>query len=498
MKRNTLNTFISATLIMLLGVSSSAKAVVPAGNLMGSTSVTWGGETASEIQTSIQSILVPAAPTLSAPADRTRIPADEPSVTLEYTITSNANGEDTYSLSSAAAPEGVEATGSTAPSPASVTLGATAAMEAADADTTEIKVPSDGVIDDAVNGITNGDTVFINNNEYTVGAVVDDGNTATITLTSGLQAPLAFGDRIAERETFEVTLDNVGTITEDAETGTVTITVTATSISPGAPEADDDVVLTLLTPVGPSVEKYVRNVTPENDRNPADNLEWVGEGFAYKYPPADGTFYFRSQLKIDDTSTIFKPETKVKAKKDDILEYLIVLKAGNQGEQSNITLNESLPPFVEYVPDKTKVDGKKLEDEPEDTSPVLTPDWEVTDFEGAPLTLTANTSAHITYQVKVIGGAGGDDAGGKEVIGGDAGHRHEYGDEEVIDRLFCDGCEPNNEAFKALVLGVTSKDAGHRHEYGDEEVVDRLFCDGCKPNIESFKAVFLGVTGPPG
>ena len=405
MLRNTLNTFISATLIMLLGVSSSAKAIVPAGNLMGSTSVTWGGETASEIQTSIQSILVPAAPTLSGPDNQTRIPADKPSVTLEYTITSNANGEDTYSLSSAAAPEGVEATGSTAPSPASVPLGATAAMEAADAGEDAIKVPSDGVIDDAVNGITNGDTVFINKNEYTVGAVVDDGNTATITLTSGLQAPLAFGDRIAERETFEVTLDNVGTITEGVDTSTVTITVTATSTSPGAPTADDDVVLTLLTPVGPSVEKYVRNVTLENDRNPPDNLEWVEEGFAYEYPSGSETFYFRSQLN-DGTP---KDEALVNAEEDDILEYLIVLKAGNQGEQSNITLNESLPPFASYLPASAKINNESIEDNDDDNSPVLTEDWTVTNAKG-PLTIDTNGLAYITYKVTVIGGEGEGDA----------------------------------------------------------------------------------------
>ena len=38
MKRNTLNTFISATLIMLLGVSSTAQAIVPAGSKITSTS----------------------------------------------------------------------------------------------------------------------------------------------------------------------------------------------------------------------------------------------------------------------------------------------------------------------------------------------------------------------------------------------------------------------------------------------------------------------------
>ena len=46
MKRNTLNTFISVSLIMLLGVSSSASAqtIVPAGDLMGKTSVTFSGK----------------------------------------------------------------------------------------------------------------------------------------------------------------------------------------------------------------------------------------------------------------------------------------------------------------------------------------------------------------------------------------------------------------------------------------------------------------------
>ena len=96
MLRNTLNTFITATLIMLLGVSSSASAqtIVPAGNLMGTTSVTWGAgtaeETASEIQHSIQSILVPAAPTLSEPDNQTRIPADKSIVTLGATAAMEA------------------------------------------------------------------------------------------------------------------------------------------------------------------------------------------------------------------------------------------------------------------------------------------------------------------------------------------------------------------------------------------------------------------------
>ena len=412
MKRNTLNTFITATLIMLLGVSSSAKAIVPAGNLMGTTSVTWGEETPSEIQTSIQSILVPAPPILLGPDNQTSISeahlvGDD---ALQYTIISKANGKDTYSLSLVVARDRVAGGDTITLSKSEVTLGATAAMEAADAGATEIKVPSDGVIDNEVNGITNGDTVSINNDPYTVGEVVDDGNTATIPLTTdgGLISPVAFGDRIAQQETFAVSLDPVGTITDDEGTGTVTITVTATSkASRGRVQrATDDVVLTLQTPVGPSVEKYVRNVTPENDRNPADNLEWVEEGFAYEYPSGSETFYFRSQLNDDDARDPSKnPDAKVDAEEDDILEYLIVLKAGNQGEQSNITLNESLPPFASYLTASAKINNESIEDNDDDNSPVLTEDWTVTNAKG-PLTIDTNGLAYITYQVTVIGGVG--------------------------------------------------------------------------------------------
>ena len=420
MLRNTLNTFMTATLIMLLGVSSSAKAVLPAGNLMGTTSVTWGEETTSEIQTSIQSILVPAPPILLGPLDlpsisEARLVGDD---ALQYTITSNANGVDTYTLTLTREIDDVQGgafgfSGKFSGKEAEMTLGATAAMEAAPTGATKIKVPSDGVSDEEVNGITNGDTVSINNDPYTVGVVVDDGNTATIPLTTdgglGLISPVAFGDRIAQQETFAVSLDPVGTITDDEGTGTVTITVTATSKSPGVPEATDDVVLTLQTPVGPSVEKYVRNTTSD-DRNPPDNLEWVGEGFAYKYPPDSETFYFRSQLNDGLTRN---DEALVKAEEDDNLEYLIVLKAGNQKDQTGIILNETLSPFTTYLPGYAKINNEEAKLEEEQFPVDQTERASLTDNEGEPLIIAKNTSAYLTFQVTV---------GGEETVpGGDEG-----------------------------------------------------------------------------
>ena len=64
-----------------------------------------------------------------------------------------------------------------------MTLGATAAMEAADADTTEIKVPSDDGPANAVNGITANDSVLIGEySVYEVLSVVDGDDKDTITL----------------------------------------------------------------------------------------------------------------------------------------------------------------------------------------------------------------------------------------------------------------------------------------------------------------------------
>jgi hypothetical protein len=419
MKRKPLNTFITATLIMLLGVSSSAtaQAIVPAGNLMGTTSVTWGAETTSEIQTSIQSILVPAPPILLGPADLPSIsgPSLVDDDALQYTITSNANGVDTYTLTLTREIDDVQGgafgfSGKFSGKEAEVTLGATAAMEAANADADAIKVPSDGVIDNAVNGITNGDTVSINNNPYTVGEVVDDGITATIPLTPPLISPVAFGDRIAEREKFEVSLDTVGTITEGAETGTVTITVTATSKSPGAPEADDDVVLTLQTPVGPSVEKYVRN-TSDDGQCPdqvADCGQLRNQGYAEKFK---NNWYFRTKVASEGDSNVVEhnPEALIKVESGEVLEYLIVLNAGNTKEEFNIRVSETLPPFTEYEEESAKYNRNKVQ-MPIDTvsmdDSTNTIMFTLCPTGSSYCKLKVNGEGQVTYQVRVLGGDG--------------------------------------------------------------------------------------------
>src|SRR3982750_2753659 len=70
---------------------------------------------------SVTVTLVPSAVTLSSPANQTI--AQGASATLTYTITSTANGPDTYNLSSVVTPTNVSSV--TATLPANVTLGGT-------------------------------------------------------------------------------------------------------------------------------------------------------------------------------------------------------------------------------------------------------------------------------------------------------------------------------------------------------------------------------------
>ena len=192
MKRNTLNTFITATLIMLLGVSSSASAqtIVPMGNLMGTTSVTFGsGDAAVTYSSALKIDFVPKAPVLSN-TDPQLVNLEEGAerTTATFSITSRANGPADYTLASEVARTNLAEGGLvvTFDQPDNiVNLGATAVVKVNEDGS--LSVPSDGVAGDAeVNGIEATDKVMIDGVEYTVDAVEDNGVTATITLQGGL------------------------------------------------------------------------------------------------------------------------------------------------------------------------------------------------------------------------------------------------------------------------------------------------------------------------
>ena len=171
--------------------------------------------------------LVPSAVTLSSPA--AQIIAQGSSATLTYTITSTANGQDTYTLASGATPTNDSAVTPTLA--ASIALGGTTLAVVANVGDLAITVPYDNTGGTAVNGIGPGSVIVIGGNPYTVAAagVTKNvaANTATITLTGAIAAGQAVGTVVGERKTFTETVPS-GTVTSGSS-GSQSVATTATS-----------------------------------------------------------------------------------------------------------------------------------------------------------------------------------------------------------------------------------------------------------------------------
>ena len=194
--------------------------------------------------------LVPSAATLSSPPAQT-IAQGGPGATLTYTITSTANGPDTYNLSSTATPAGVSAVTPTLP--ASIALGGTTLAVAANVGDGSITVPYDNNGLATVNGIGNTSVIVIGGNPYTVASVTKNAaaNTATITLTLPIAgAGQAIGTVVGERKTFTETVPS-GTVTSGSS-GTQTVSTTATSITAPGP-ATTQTTPTVITVQRPTV-----------------------------------------------------------------------------------------------------------------------------------------------------------------------------------------------------------------------------------------------------
>jgi uncharacterized repeat protein (TIGR01451 family) len=175
---------------------------------------------------SVTILLVAAAPDLTSPADQAI--AQGTSATLSYTVTSNANGPDTYDITSAAVENNVSHVDPGVP--ADLTLGGTTVAAAASTGAAAIVVPLDGVADAyAHNGLAVGDLVVVNGREYTIASITDDpvANTTTFGIVGTLQADIAAGDIVGERAVFTVSVAS-GTIVSGGS-GTHTVTTTATS-----------------------------------------------------------------------------------------------------------------------------------------------------------------------------------------------------------------------------------------------------------------------------
>ena len=245
-----------------------------------------------------------------------------------YTITSNSNGLDTYTLTTGTSLVGGNITVNPIVFPdagggaiGSIDLGASSVAVAALAGATAITVPNDGAGGGDVNGIGAGDTVIIGGNSYTVASVVDNATgTSTINLTAGLAAGVAVGDLIAEQGTFIVR--TTPTTTVSGETFTITLTVTDTA----ANTVTDDTVTT-VTLITLTVTKYVRNVSDLTITGAGPTPATINTGLG-----AGAILYYTSGIT---------------ANPGQILEYLIAINnAAGSGTATDVIISDPVPAFT--------------------------------------------------------------------------------------------------------------------------------------------------------
>ncbi|MGD8567019.1 MAG: hypothetical protein PVJ39_02855 [Gammaproteobacteria bacterium] len=287
--------------------------------------------------------LVEATPSLSTPANQTTFSGT--AVDYTYTITTNANGPDTYNLS---AGDNLPQAGITGNSLeirdtaagggsiiASVTLAATSVATAtgaiANGASLQVDVPNDGANDGTLNGFSGGETIIVdqggNNWAFSVVSIDNDAATGTSQMTiqnnSGGSATLTVGMLIAEQQTFYL----YETASANVDGSTVTNTLTAGDGVTA--NTTDDTITTVNIAPSLTVTKYVRNITAGDPG--AGNCITVDTGL-------DGA---GAKQYCDGTTTT------VTGNPGDILEYVIeVANGASAGEATDVVISDPVPAFT--------------------------------------------------------------------------------------------------------------------------------------------------------
>jgi len=328
--------------------------------------------------------LVEATPTLSAPSDQSVFSGS--SVDYTYSITANANGVDTYNLTSTetAADAGITGnvrvfrdSGDTA-NITTIDLGSTsvaAAVTITAAGTTNVTVPSDSAADASLNGLVAGDTVVVNSVIHTIASITDNATgTSTLELNgNGVDNAVTVGMQIGQRDTFIFRVAPTTTVDSD----TVTNRVDARDDAANAAAAPDTTITTVNIAPSMTVTKYVRNVL-----NAAGNAGGAGA------QTVNGATYYTSGVTGDPGDT---------------LEYVIVVaNAASAGTATDVIISDPIPTFTTYVANSLLLDNDTLADGSSVAGWAITPtDTEDDGDEGE--YRVANTTAYI------YAGTGGDD-----------------------------------------------------------------------------------------
>lgn len=336
-------------LALAMSVANMAQAITPANTQLAATAtLTYTGNStgitaAVTVTVSLVKANVTITPAYSVPADQTK--AENQAFSATYWVYAQNNGEATYNLSTTInTNNNVTSPGSFSTDTASITLGASA-LSAVSAAGLTISVPSDGVADSTVNGLSAGDTVVINDVIYTIatGGVTDPGGsgTATITLNTAVPASLPIGTGVFEAQSFTVSTTDVGSVGGASPSLTI-----RTSVSDGVDAAfTDDIVITI---VQISIAKYVGcGSSPSNcdDTSGSGSLQYDETN---NTTGATGPLYYTSG---------------VTAKPGGTLEYLIVMSNPTATAISGAILSDVLPNFTSYVASSTLLNSHAVTDD---------------------------------------------------------------------------------------------------------------------------------------
>lgn len=279
--------------------------------------------------------LVASAPIVSAPADVSPT-TESTSYNLVHTLTSTANGPDTYNISSGSVDTNMDGA-PTFGGDATIILGATTVAADFLAGVTAITAPFDGTDDGAVNGLAAGDTIVIDPTgtaETAVITSIDEStgaatNTVTITLVAATTGGASAGVTIGESASTTTTV-TTNTVTAPPS-GSHNVTVTYTSAANAGVTATDSSLYTVVRSAL-TVTKYVRNDTTAN-----------GAG----------------------TSTVFGGQTYyasgVNGNPGETMEYLIVIEnPAGYGDAQNIVVSDPIPQFTTYSANSIQLDANGL------------------------------------------------------------------------------------------------------------------------------------------
>ncbi|MEE4252066.1 MAG: hypothetical protein V2I38_15875 [Alcanivoracaceae bacterium] len=363
-----------AALIPSLAFATAANTTITNTVTVNYTDAASNAQPAETASVAISVNLVASAPLLTSPADVDPTTEDT-GVNLVYTITSTANGPDTYDFSSADTPTNMDAVATfTTPS---ILLGATTVAVGITAADTDIIVPFDGLDDGVVNGLAVGDTIVIDPTGTAEVATIDSidestgaaSNTVTITLTAGTTNGFTYGTLIGEQatQTVTVTTDTITTGTS----GTHSVVTTATSVTAPNP-ATAQATATVITVRRPvlDVTKYVRNVTTVAFNPLVADIT------------VDGVDYYASGVSGNPTDT---------------MQYLIVIdnSAAGAGTANNIVVSDPIPQFTTFVASSIELD--------DGSGTFAAQDETADDGDAAELDTTGNGTVY------VYAGAGGND-----------------------------------------------------------------------------------------